>query len=183
MAELLAQFAQPVVGADGTQYRAQACGEETRNGLWEAWIEFVPLSGGAPIRSPRETTQPNRTHAEYWAGGLTQVYLEGALERALKPLIVRTVEPAQPLFEKPARGVTRVELPLPGHQAVLNPFSIFEKGEALLRQELGALSEWHLVNIINAHQLGNVAQDVLTRSSRAALVDLIVAAVRERAGT
>ena len=37
------------------------------------------------VRSGRETTQPNLTDLEYWAQGLTPVYLEGALRRALEP--------------------------------------------------------------------------------------------------
>ena len=47
----------------------------------EVGIEFVPVHGGTPLRSSRETTQPNKADAEYWASGLTMVYLEGALER------------------------------------------------------------------------------------------------------
>ena len=71
---------------DGTAFHARACGEEMSDGLWQGWLEFEPLEGssGQPLRSPRETTQPNRTDAVYWATGLTAVYLEGALERALK---------------------------------------------------------------------------------------------------
>jgi hypothetical protein len=57
------------------------------DGLWEGWIEFIPTDGGAPLRSRRETTQPNRDDAVYWATGLTPVYLEGALERALRPAV------------------------------------------------------------------------------------------------
>ena len=43
---------------------------------------------GAAVRSGRETTQPNRQDTAYWATGLTPVYLEGALGRALNPLQV-----------------------------------------------------------------------------------------------
>src|SRR5581483_9773360 len=70
MAEVLAEFADPVA-CDGVAYRAQA------------WIEFLPIGGGPAIRTARETTQPNFTDAQYWASGLTHVYLEGALSRAL----------------------------------------------------------------------------------------------------
>jgi len=57
--------------------------------MWEGWVEFDPVDGGPTIRTPRETTQPNRADAEYWATGLEPVYLEGALDRAL-------AEPLQP---------------------------------------------------------------------------------------
>ena len=36
---------------------------------------------------------------------------------------------------------------------MLNPFSVYRKGEALLRSQLSALSGWHLVNIIVAYEL------------------------------
>jgi len=36
-----------------------------------------------PMRTPRETTQPNRACTAYWASGLTHVYLDGALRRAV----------------------------------------------------------------------------------------------------
>src|SRR6266566_5970410 len=49
------------------------------------WIEFIPIGRWTPVRTPRETTQPNRRNAVYWATGLTPVYLEGALDRALHP--------------------------------------------------------------------------------------------------
>jgi hypothetical protein len=65
------------------QYEARAYGAAIDDVLWEGWVEFVPIDGGPPVRSPRETTQPNRVDTEYWASGLTAVYLEGALIRAL----------------------------------------------------------------------------------------------------
>ena len=86
MPEVLATFHQPVLGSNSLSYSAQACGGDMGNGMWEGWIEFMPVEGGPPIRSQRETTQPNRADAIYWAGGLGATYLEGALERALHPL-------------------------------------------------------------------------------------------------
>jgi hypothetical protein len=82
MAEVLLRFAQPLFIEDGPGYVAHACGEPRADGLWEGWIEFFPIDGGPPLRSPRETTQPNRMDAEYWATGLSRVYLEGAFDRA-----------------------------------------------------------------------------------------------------
>jgi hypothetical protein len=89
MAETLLQFQTLVVGRDGVVYRARACGRPTTEGTWHGWIEFDPFDqppGSSTIRTSRETTQPNRTDTEYWATGLTPVYLEGALRRALDPL-------------------------------------------------------------------------------------------------
>jgi hypothetical protein len=83
MGETLLQYQAIVVGPDGTRYEARACGGPMPGGIWQGWIEFVPVGGGEPVCSARETTQPNRTDTEYWATGLTPVYLEGALLRAL----------------------------------------------------------------------------------------------------
>ena len=77
MAITLLQYQKPVLAPNGSAYEARACGGPMSGGTWEGWIEFVPIDGGRPVRSPRETTQPNRTDTEYWATGLTQVYLEG----------------------------------------------------------------------------------------------------------
>jgi hypothetical protein len=181
MAEVLAQFADLVRSEDGIYFSAQACGAQNANGLWESWIEFTPVDGGARIHSGRETTQPNRTAAEYWASGLTPVYLEGALKRALQP---RVVEPPPPkpksAFPGPAPHTIVADAAPSRHQAVLDPFSVIEKGEPLLRQELAALSSWHLTNIIAAYELSDSSEAALNRLPRGALVDIIVSQTRER---
>src|SRR5215207_8576813 len=92
VAEVLVEFTEAITSEDGKNYTARACGSEMGDGKWQGWIEFIPLGEGEPVRSGRETTQPNRRDTEYWATGLTYVYLEGALRRALRPL-VRPVAP------------------------------------------------------------------------------------------
>lgn len=84
MAETLVQFTTPVISEAGELYKAEACGGVSRDGLWEGWIEFTSETTGRAYRSGRETTQPNRNDLLYWANGLTEVYLEGALRRALE---------------------------------------------------------------------------------------------------
>ena len=107
MAETLLTFDTPVRGRDGTTYEARACGGPMDDGRWQGWIEFVPIDGGRPVRSPRETTQPNRMDTEYWATGLTTVYLEGALQRALDtPLVVPRLPPQPSIFKGPAPYTT-----------------------------------------------------------------------------
>lgn len=170
MAELLMEFAEPVANS-GITYKAQACGAPVSGNLWEGWIEFLPLDGGPLLRSGRETTQPNRDDAVYWATGLTPVYLEGALARALNPLVRTVATLSEPVFNGPAPSMT---------SAVLNPFSVAEKGEALLRQELSALSSWHLVNIIRAYDLSEGPIAALNRLPVSSLIDLIVDGVRSR---
>ena len=108
MAEVLAEFTEVLIDDAGVRYRANAVGGEMPDGTWQGWLEFKPLDGAPSIRSARETTQPNRVDAIYWATGLTPVYLEGALERALKPLVRRVVVPDVPAFQEPApRSIVR----------------------------------------------------------------------------
>jgi hypothetical protein len=180
MAEVLVAFAEIVTDSNGLGYTAQACGAPRSDGLWEGWVEFTPISGGSPVRSPRETTQPKRTDAIYWATGLSRVYLEGALRRALHPLVVRRARASRAAFSGPAPKVTVASRHDVARTAILDPFSVFEKGEGLLRQELGALSAWHLANIAAGYGLSTLSDDTLVSLSRSALVDLIVTAVSRR---
>jgi hypothetical protein len=83
MPEVLLEFSTPIRGPEGRTYAAQAVGEQMTDGLWHAWIEFSTVDDSDLVATDRETTQPNRTDAVYWATGLTQIYLEGALTRAL----------------------------------------------------------------------------------------------------
>ncbi len=179
MAEVLVEFTDPIESDDGTRYIARACGgpADDNHGRWQGWIEFIPTSGGEVIRSGRETTQPNRQDAIYWATGLTAVYLEGALRRALRPLERAPVEPPpQPAFDGPAPTLA----PPRPTEAVLNPFSVIRKGEATLRSQLGALAQWHLVNIVRAYELSDLSAVTLARMSATELIELIVAQVRAR---
>jgi hypothetical protein len=182
MAETLFQFQTPVMGPDGTWYEARACGSEMPGGTWQGWIEFVPRgSAREHVRTPRETTQPNRTDTIYWATGLSSIYLEGALQRALAmPRSATPSLPPQPaIFARPAPAA--VPATSTG-VSVLDPFSAYENGEALLRKQLGALSAWHLVNIIRDYDLTDDDRAVLNRLPAAELVELIVAGVESRVG-
>ncbi len=178
MAEVLAQFADPLTTTDGSRYVAQACGAPNDHGLWEGWIEFVPINGGPPLRSSRETTQPNKGDAKYWATGLTQVYLEGALDRALNPLVRKVVSTPHAMYDHPAPTPVKTTVPPATQDAVLDPFSVYEKGERLLRQELGALAAWHLVNIIVAYRLSDQSAAVINALPAADLIEIIVNGVK-----
>jgi hypothetical protein len=182
MAEVLVQFAEPVSDDEGRVYIARACGAEMTDQKWQGWIEFLPADGGAPLRSPRETTQPNRQDTEYWATGLGDVYLEGALRRALAPPRVAPVRPVPesaigpPVFDGPADDL----LPAPPTvESILNPFSVYRKGEPLLRRQLAALSPWHLANIAIAYRLSDQDAATLNRMPGNALIEIIVAGVQQ----
>ena len=176
MAEVLVTFNDPII-ADGVTYYARACGREMDGSRWEGWLEFEG-DDGSVLRSQRETTQPNRTDTAYWATGLTPVYLQGALDRALHPMVVPPPEPEPvPAFDGPAPALEDAG---PRGEAVLNPFSVYRKGEAVLRSQLGALAGWHLVNIIEAYRLSDQTIGDLERLPSAQLIELIVTAVRSR---
>ena len=174
MSEVLVRYTTRIAGDDGVSYLPQACGGPADDGLWEGWIEFLTEDGTA-IRSPRETEQPNRADLLYWAEGLTDTYLEGALSRALTPrttaVPVTRSEPS--LFEGPAHG--RPRPPVVTH-AVLDPFATFAQGEAILRRQLAALSRDHLINIVRAYRLDVPVSD--DRMSDPRLADAIVNSVR-----
>lgn len=85
MAEVLVSFTEPTKSATGDLYYGRAIGRLASDGRWEGWIEFVLAGSDEVVMTPRETAQPNRTDLKYWAQGLSGVYLEGALERALHP--------------------------------------------------------------------------------------------------
>src|SRR6186713_3104232 len=61
-------------------YRAFVHGMQRGDGTWAGWLEFV--SGTTRLRTDQETSQPNRDALAYWATGLEDVYLDGALNRA-----------------------------------------------------------------------------------------------------
>lgn len=173
MAEVVHVFEDQVF-LDGEPYTAQVVGRPDGH-IWEGWIEFAARDGSDAMRTPRETTQPDRAALIYWATGLSGTYLEGALRRALDPPAPRVVLPRpEPLFEAPAPNPAADIFA--ADRAVLDPFSVGAKGEDLLRSELGALRGWHLRNIVRAYHLA--ADDVDLEAMREpALIELIVSAV------
>ena len=182
MAEVLAEFERTARDGDGRAYVARACGRECDDGHWEGWLEFEPLDGGATVRTMRETTQPNRVDTVYWASGISDVYLEGALRRALDPVEVapRTVD-AMPAFDEPApeRAVPN-GVPRPaGVHPILNPFEVYAQGEDVLRAELGALDAARLRDIVRGFSLAP-AVDIRSASHRE-LANMIIAGVQRRA--
>jgi len=173
MAEVIRVFEGPIY-LNNVPYRVQVAGRAVGN-IWEGWLEFAEQGGTDVRHTPRETTQPDRAALDYWATGLSGTYLEGALARALNPVVVvREHVAASPMFEAPAAnpGIDMVS----ADRAVLDPFSVGAKGEDLLRRELGALRGWHLRNIVRAYDLADETLD-LEALSEPELVDLIVAAV------
>jgi hypothetical protein len=164
VADVLVQFSEPVSDAQGRAYTARAVGRPGDSGLWEGWLEFIPLgAGGHALRTARETTQPNRADLGYWATGLSMGYLEGALRRAKAPTHVVSIPKvdATPWFSEPAPEVVVREVVVEAPRPVLDPFAVYLQGEHVLRQELSALSADHLRHILRAYMPGSTDVDEL----------------------
>ena len=176
MAEVLVSFEEPVHDELG-QYHARAVGRLAEDGMWEGWIEFTENGSGAVFIGPVESRQPEREHLTYWATGLTPVYLEGALERAKRPVKIRVRSVEVPISDAPApREVTVSRVTPPGPEPVLDPFEIGSRNLDVLRQELGALNRPRLSNIITAYDLNPGGEDISWMSDRQ-LIHFIVTAV------
>ncbi|CAN5306291.1 hypothetical protein BH23GEM2_BH23GEM2_24230 [soil metagenome] len=176
MSEVIVQFNEAVESPTGGTYIPRAVGQPVRGGTWQGWIEFLPVGGGAAVRTERETTQSNREDLSYWASGLSGEYLESALERALEPGPVHT-EPEIPPPQLPPPPRSRVAA-RGEPRAVLDPFAVYAQGESILRKELAALSVDHLRNIIRAYELDDAQGETPSSQARAELVARIVRAVK-----
>jgi hypothetical protein len=176
MAEVLRSFDDPITDQLGT-YHARVVGRHAEDNMWEGWLEFEPLDGkGELVVGPVESRQPEREHLAYWAGGLSPVFVEGALRRAQHPLVVRTRVIEEPVSDHPAprmvTGPPREARP----DAVLDPFEIGRRNLDILAQELRALNRPRLQNIIAAFDLNPSSQDISWMSD-AQLARFIVVAV------
>jgi hypothetical protein len=184
MAEVLVEFEGTVTGIDDRVYEARACGRERADRLWEGWLEFVPVDGSTVLRTGRETTQPNRADALYWATGLSITYLDGALLRILRPTpVVQPREPrAKPAYDEPATpGTASTEPARAIPRAVLDPFAVYAEGDQILQQQLNALSEGQLRSIIKAYGLTSADLSSLDGMTKPTLIGLIMMAVSRRA--
>ncbi|MGH7719255.1 MAG: hypothetical protein ACREON_10470 [Gemmatimonadaceae bacterium] len=181
--KVLLNFDTPLTRVGGGRYLVRACGRETELGTWEGWLEYEPLGDGEVLRTPRETTQPNEKALVYWATGLSDVYLEGALERALAPeQVIDLVEEGRPTFDGPAPARRGPGIPAADARPrpVLDPFIVYAQGEGVLRDELRALNRSHLLNIVHAYALAGDDPTAVRALNARALATVIVEAVARR---
>lgn len=173
MAEVFVEFEDRWTGADGKAYEARVCGRERDDRLWEGWIEFVPVAGGPVLATERETTQPNRDDAAYWATGLTYTYVEGALLRLLEPPRPRPRRgtSARPAFDGPTSHA----------HAVLDPFEVFRESDTVLRGQLNALHDDQLRNIIREYGIASLSPAQLNLVPRDELIAMIITAAEKGA--
>jgi hypothetical protein len=180
MSDVLVQFDEPQLSADGRMFTAQVLGARLPTGLWEAWIEFHPRIGGEPVRTPRETEQLSRGDLRFWAAGITREHLRTALSRALDP----SNSPQIPTIAENAAELdddqTAVEIKLVRDaEPVLDPMGVYRhSGEYCLRQELRALDAQQLATIISVHGIEDMDVVDLARTYEDALAERIVASVQ-----
>jgi hypothetical protein len=187
MARVVRRVREPLITTEGTVYKVRICGRERSDGMWEGWIEFDPGPGFVVLRTPRATTQPKLTDLEYWAGGISEVYLAGALDKAVRAdealeTVLEVPEPTT--YEGPAPHPSSVaggiQTPGPG-DAVLDPISVYyAKGEDVLRRHLAALNRRHLVETTVAYALFSPLEVDITALDDAELIGLMVVGLRAR---
>jgi ATP-dependent Clp protease ATP-binding subunit ClpX len=73
-----------VLEAAGQRYVACAYADRMPGGRWEAWLVYFPLKAGPPVVGDRETNQHGQGAIARWAEGVSPVYLQGSLRRALR---------------------------------------------------------------------------------------------------
>jgi hypothetical protein len=180
MAHVILTYQSTLSTPDGRTYRPRACGRARSDGTWEGWLEFLPDNGSEIVRSARETSQPNLVNLEYWATGLTPIYLEGALGRAFAgPLAARPAPVVQtPFYDGPAPAMVAPE-GTPITQTVLDPFAVYMESETILRQRLEALSARDLRQIVLGYRLATADLDVAAMTAPE-LIARIIAGVRTR---
>jgi len=181
VAELLVTFTEPTRSAVGDLYYPRAFGRAGPGGLWEGWLEFTRAGDDEIVTTSRETVQPNRADLMYWAQGLTQTYLEGALERGLNPTPALQPATEDRAFADSAPRALSLGLGAMNPRVVLDPFLTYAEGETLLHNQLHALSRDHLQNIVEAYRFSDGEEPNWARTaSKDTLVDRIVERVRAR---
>lgn len=182
MSDVLVQFDEPQLSADGRMFTAQVVGNRLPSGLWEAWIEFQPRIGGDPVRTGRETEQLSRGDLRFWAAGLTRKYLVDVLARALalQEAVSDKGVPRSVPRERSTGDQTVFETNrLRNDEPALDPMAVYRRsGEYTLRQELRALDARQLAAIISVYAIAEMDVIDLARTYEDALAERIVAGVQ-----
>jgi hypothetical protein len=109
------------------------------------------------------------------------VYLEGALDRAKRPIVVRMRVTERAASDGPAPRIIKAPPREVRPEAVLDPFDVGARNLDLLAQELRALNRPRLVNIIAAYDLNPAGED-LSWMTDAQLARFIVVATEAQLG-
>jgi hypothetical protein len=182
MPDILVQFDEPQLSADGRMFTAQIVASRLPTGVWEAWMEFLPRVGGDPVRTETVTEQLSRGDLRFWAAGLTRADLKAALARALAPAEPdAAAAPDQSTDQENGTGENTVlnTNRVRNDEPALDPVAVYERsGEYILRQELRALDARQLADIISGHGIEEMDVLDLARTYEDALAERIVAGVQ-----
>ena len=181
MDEVLVYFDEPIDAPDGLRYAARACAREMEDGRWCGWLEFS-YQGDDWRSTDIETVQPNRRDVTYWVTGLTHVYLQGALVRALDDSLA--ARRARERSRDHDVGILPTSIPrgptlaasLNSPRTILDPFSVYAQGEGVLRAQLSALNADQVRNIAAAFNIES--PETASTLGASELRDRIVAAAR-----
>ena len=166
MREIMIDLERTVLSSDGDEYYGQVAGDQRPDGMWEAWLEFIPVDDSLELlRTNVETTQPTREDAIRWSETLTDVYIQGAFTRAVK-----AADAGVPVtYPTVTAGV-----------APLDPFEVLQLGKAALRTRLRGLTRPELLAVIEKYNLNPAAKD-LSRLGDSQLITFIVTAAEVQA--
>jgi hypothetical protein len=168
MAEVLADFPYQVVDPRGHEYFVSVAGAQKPDGMWDGWLEFVPLDETEPLVTPKETTQSNRAALQHWAEALEETYVKGAFNRAVSSVDALDRR-AFVRYEAAARvPLNDVDVP--------DPFHLIDSGHDVMRHRLNALSRVILLDIIDTFMLNPAGKSLSWLSDRQ-LVTFIITSV------
>src|SRR5688572_17206200 len=81
--EIVLDLEPAVTAENGRLYRPSVVGKAAADGHWNAWLEFVDPGSQEVLRTGIETHQASEADLHHWARTLGDVYLRGALDRAV----------------------------------------------------------------------------------------------------
>ena len=165
--EVVLDLEPAVTAENGLLHRATVVARVAPDGHWNAWLEFVSPHSQDVLRTGIETHQATEVDLHHWATTLSDVYLRGALDRAL-------ASAAQTVAHR--RAVAQAANERRGVVAPIDPFELFALGEHVLRRELQLFRRATLLALIINHDLNSTARD-LSKFTKAQLVAFIVTAV------
>ena len=70
------------IAIEGATYEVFVYGSKRKDGTWSGSLQFKDVKTNKTLNTDQETSQPDRKALEYWATGVEDVYLQGALHRA-----------------------------------------------------------------------------------------------------
>ena len=166
--ELVLDLEPAVIAENGLLYRVTVVARAAPDGHWNAWLEFVSQDSQAILRTDIETHQASEADLHRWATTLSDVYLQGALDRA-------RISPAETAVHRRVIAQATDDNVLHMVKA-FEPFELFALGEHVLRRELQLLRRSTLLALIINHSLNPRALD-LARFTKPQLVAFIMAAI------